>query len=60
MAYVVEPLYYTDMKYYSNRILRTAQEVIHVAKNEFMPGIYIFGNEDLQNYFWAVYGMNPR
>lgn len=62
MAYVVEPLYYTDMKYYSKQDFEgLPQEVIHVAKNEiYARHGYIFGNEDLQNYFLGCVWYEPK
>lgn len=58
---VMDPLYYTDMKYYSEEDFADApQVVIHVAKNEiYAKHGYIFGNEDLQNYFMGCAWYEP-
>ncbi len=50
---VIEPLYFTDMKYYSEEDFENDPEiVIHLAKNEiYAKHGYIFKDEDLNNYF---------
>lgn len=50
---VVEPLYYTDMKYYKEEDFKDVPPVmIHIAKNEiYARHGYSFKNEDLYNYF---------
>ncbi|WP_124067624.1 YARHG domain-containing protein [Clostridium sp. E02] len=53
VANVIEPLYYTDIKYYSEDDFKDDPLlIIHLAKNEIyaMHG-YIFKDEDLNNYF---------
>jgi hypothetical protein len=50
---LVEPLYYTDMKIYQKQDFdQVPPLIIHLAKNEiYARHGYIFGNEDLNNYF---------
>ncbi|MFR3730187.1 YARHG domain-containing protein [Lacrimispora sp.] len=53
VANVVEPLYYSDMKYYKKQDFENVPLlIIHLAKNEiYAKHGYIFKNEDLNNYF---------
>jgi hypothetical protein len=62
VANVVEPLYYTDMKYYSEEDFKNQPLlIIHLAKNEIyaMHG-YIFKNKDLNNYFRGQLWYEPQ
>lgn len=58
---VVEPLYHTDMKYYSADYFEDVPPLmIHIAKNEiYARHGYIFINEDLYNYFMGCIWYNP-
>lgn len=53
VANVVEPLYYSDMKFYKKQDFQNVPLlIIHLAKNEiYARHGYIFMNEDLNNYF---------
>jgi hypothetical protein len=53
IAGVVEPLYYTDMKYYKSQDFENVPIlIVYLAKNEiYARHGYIFENEDLNNYF---------
>lgn len=61
IANVVEPLYYTDMKYYkSDDFENVPLLIIHLAKNEiYARHGYIFKNEDLSNYFLGQLWYKP-
>lgn len=61
IANVVEPLYYTDMKYYSENDFKDVPPLmVHIAKNEIYARYgYIFKNEDLYNYFMGCIWYNP-
>ncbi len=53
ISIVVEPLYYTDMKYYKNQDFENVPPlIIYLAKNEiYARHGYIFRDENLNNYF---------
>ena len=61
VANVLEPLYYTDMKYYTEEdFAGDPPIIIHLAKNEiYARWGYIFKNEDLQNYFMGCAWYEP-
>lgn len=58
---VVEPLLYSDMKYYNKEDFKDVPKVIiHLEKNEiYARHGYIFRNEDLNNYFMGCIWYNP-
>lgn len=58
---VVEPLYLTDMKYYSNEDFDEVPPLIlHLAKNEiYARHGYIFNNDDLNHYFMGQLWYEP-
>ncbi|MDY2628929.1 MAG: YARHG domain-containing protein [Lachnospiraceae bacterium] len=58
----IDPLFFTDMKYYSeNDFQDVPPEVIHLAKNEiYARHGYIFKSEDLNNYFMGCAWYQPR
>ena len=58
---VLEPLYFTDMKYYKEEDFRNdPPTVIHLAKNEiYAKHGYIFKDEDLNNYFLGCAWYQP-
>lgn len=58
----IDPLFFTDMRYYSERDFRDVPpEVIHLAKNEiYARHGYIFNNEDLNNYFMGCAWYMPQ
>lgn len=53
ISVVVEPLYYTDLKYYTEEDFKGVPEtILRIAKNEIYARYgYIFKDEDLNNYF---------
>ena len=59
---LIEPLYFTDWKYYDAEDFRDAPaEVLRVAKNEiYSRHGYIFNNQDLQNYFLGCAWYEPK
>ncbi|WP_099468229.1 YARHG domain-containing protein [Konateibacter massiliensis] len=61
IANVVEPLFYTDMKYYSEENFKDVPKIIiNLAKNEiYARHGYIFKSEDLNNYFMGCIWYNP-
>ncbi len=61
VAYVVEPLFYTDMKYYKKQDFENVPAlVLRLAKNEiYARKGYIFKNEDLNNYFMGQLWYEP-
>lgn len=58
---LIEPLYFTDMKYYTEEDFRKdPPTVIHLAKNEiYAKHGYIFRDEDLNNYFMGCAWYQP-
>lgn len=58
---VVEPLYYTDMRYYERQdFANEPLLILHLAKNEiYARHGYIFENEDLNNYFMGQLWYEP-
>lgn len=61
IGYRIDPLYYTDMKYYTAKDFdKDPAEVIKIAKNEiYARHGYIFGNRDLYNYFMGCAWYEP-
>lgn len=61
IANVVEPLYHTDMKFYTEKDFENAPPlIIYLAKNEiYARHGYIFKNEDLNNYFMGQIWYKP-
>ncbi len=61
VAIVVEPLYYTDMKYYKNQDFENVPSlIIYLAKNEiYARHGYIFKDKDLNNYFMGQLWYEP-
>lgn len=61
VANVLEPLYFTDMKYYTKEDFADDPPlIINLAKNEiYARWGYIFKNEDLQNYFMGCAWYEP-
>lgn len=57
----LEPLFYTDMKYYSREEFQDLPDVvIHLAKNEiYARRGYIFSDADLYNYFMGCAWYQP-
>lgn len=57
----IEPLFFTDMRYYAAEDFQgTPAVVIHLAKNEiYARHGYIFKNEDLNNYFMGCIWYQP-
>ncbi len=57
----LEPLFYTDMKYYSREAFQDLPDVvIHLAKNEiYARRGYIFSDADLYNYFMGCAWYQP-
>ncbi|MBE5967312.1 MAG: YARHG domain-containing protein [Lachnospiraceae bacterium] len=58
---MIEPLYYTDMKYYESQDFeKDPLLIIHLAKNEiYARHGYIFNDEDLNNYFMVQLWYEP-
>lgn len=58
---MIEPLYYTDMKYYESQDFeKDPLLIIHLAKNEiYARHGYIFKDEDLNNYFMVQLWYEP-
>lgn len=58
---LMEPLFFTDMKYYSKEDFENVPPiVIHLAKNEiYARHGYIFEDEDLNNYFMGCIRYEP-
>jgi hypothetical protein len=58
---VAEPLYLTDMKYYSNEDFKEVPPLIlHLAKNEiYARHGYVFNNDDLNHYFMGQLWYEP-
>jgi hypothetical protein len=61
IANKMEPLFFTDMKYYTEEdFTNVPLVVIHLAKNEiYAKHGYIFVNEDLNNYFMGCAWYEP-
>ncbi len=61
VSIAVEPLYYTDMKYYESQDFENVPSLIlSLAKNEiYARHGYIFKNEDLNNYFMGQLWYEP-
>lgn len=61
IANIVEPLFYTDMKYYSAEDFADVPAlVIHIAKNEiYARHGYVFNKKDLQEYFMGCIWYTP-
>lgn len=61
IASLIEPLYFTDMKYYTEQDFKDDPAVIiHLAKNEiYARHGYIFKDEDLNNYFKGCAWYHP-
>ncbi|MCH5344623.1 MAG: YARHG domain-containing protein [Acetatifactor sp.] len=61
VANVLEPLYFTDMKYYTKEDFADDPPlIINLAKNEiYARWGYIFKNQDLQNYFMGCAWYEP-
>lgn len=59
---VVEPLYYTDMKYYTeDDFVDVPPVIIYLAKNEvYARHGYIFKDSDLNNYFMGQIWYSPQ
>lgn len=62
VSIVIEPLYYTDMKYYKNWDFENVPLlIIYLAKNEiYAKHGYIFKDEDLNNYFMGQLWYEPN
>lgn len=61
ISYLTDPLYFTDMRYYSAEDFAEDTPVaIHLAKNEiYAKHGYIFKNEDLNSYFLGCAWYTP-
>lgn len=61
IANVVEPLYYSDMKYYKKQDFDNVPSlIIHLAKNEiYANNGYVFKDDDLNNYFMGQLWYEP-
>lgn len=57
----MEPLFFTDMKYYTADDFKNAPKlIIHLAKNEvYARHGYIFKDTELQNYFMGCLWYTP-
>ncbi|WP_216696542.1 YARHG domain-containing protein [Anaerostipes faecalis] len=58
----IEPLFYTDMKYYTEEEFQNVpSKIIHLAKNEiYARRGYIFKDKDLNNYFMGCAWYQPK
>lgn len=61
IANKIEPLFFTEMKYYDEADFKELPaEIIHLAKNEiYAKHGYVFKNDDLNNYFMGCAWYQP-
>ena len=61
ISYMIEPLFYTEMQYYTKQDFENEpQLIIHLAKNEiYARHGYRFKNKDLYNYFMGQLWYEP-